>query len=176
MKSKKGKIKKKIAQNAVVDKKQKINALAPIIAAIATCFVIVLIFGVARVHGPSMDVTLHDGEIVFIQKELTRFKRGDILVAKINKKTTGERIVIIKRVIGVPGDKISIKDNKVVLNGQELAEEYIKEPMEALDMDEITLGENDYFLMGDNRNNSYDSRLHGVIKKHEIRGKVLFGF
>ena len=80
---------------------------------------------------------------------------------------------LFKRVIGVPGDTIEFKDESVILNGEVLNERYTEGNTYA-DFDEpITLGENEYFVMGDNREHSTDSRVFGVIQKQDIIAKVI---
>lgn len=129
------------------------------------------------VDGVSMYPTLSDGENVVIDKlsyrtsGLTRF---DIIVFEEDDSETG---YYIKRVIGLPGDKVTIdKDGTIYINGRVLKDRYgyetIKDPGMAIDT--ITVGKDEYFVLGDNRNNSTDSRFEevGNVTADRILGKV----
>lgn len=110
--------------------------------------------------------TLKSGEIVCIQKFNINLEHNDIIVIRKNGK------IIIKRLIGVPNDTIKI-DNYVYVNGEKNDNLYIKNCGNI--NDEIYLKENEYFVLGDNRQNSIDSRFDeiGIIYKNEIIGKVI---
>ncbi len=79
---------------------------------------------------------------------------------------------LVKRVIGLPGETLQITNNKIFVNGQQLSEPYIKSAMDTPDF-QIVLGANQYFVMGDNRNNSDDSRFHGPIGDGDIIGRAV---
>ena len=145
---------------------------------IPTLLMIIVLFIIefTIVSGNSMDTTLSDNQILMVQRMFVSYNHGDIVIVNIVKKTTNKRLSIVKRIIGMPGDTIEIKNNIVYLNNKVLKEHYIKEPMKTNDVSKITLKEDEYFLMGDNRNNSYDSRMQGVIKRNELKGKVLLNF
>jgi signal peptidase I len=115
-----------------------------------------------------MDNTLADGERHLV-KITDDINRNDIVVARNDLLDC----VIIKRVIAIPGDTIEIKNNVIFLNGNVLEEPYIKEDMITGDITSYTLKENEYFLCGDNRNNSTDSRALGPIHNDDIIGKLL---
>ena len=128
-----------------------------------------------RVNGNSMNNTLYDKDIMILDKISYRFnsiKRFDIVVIKKNRE------YLIKRVIGLPGDTLEYKDNKLYIN-QELVEENFlhKETLDYILEEKIP--DNYYFVVGDNRLDSLDSRYIGLISKDEILGKtslVLFPF
>lgn len=120
-----------------------------------------------RVDGTSMKNTLNDGDILLLYK-LSQIDRFDIVV--LNEEKDNE--IIIKRIIGLPGDTISIKDDKIYVNGEEIDNSYAYG--ETSDYGEITLKNNEYFILGDNRLVSKDSRYFGPVTEDEILGKVIF--
>lgn len=152
------------------------DTIIEIILGIVIGIIVTSFIGFAHVNGASMDSTLHDGQTLFVQKHFQSYSHGDIVIANITKITDGKNLDIVKRVIGMPGDTIEIKDNVVYVNNKALVEDYIKEPMTTKDMSKITLEDDEYFLMGDNRNNSYDSRIQGVINASELKAKVIIKF
>jgi len=135
----------------------------------AIIFLIVnLVIGRFRIEQVSMQPTLHEGEYVIVDKVsylLHPPDRGDIIVFK----HPGEDL--IKRVIGLPGDTIEIRGGRVYINGSVLNEPYIKEPiLSTLSAQKIEADR--YFVMGDNRNNSSDSRAFGPIPAGDIIGRA----
>ena len=138
------------------------------ILTIIFCLIFITNFKIASVSGNSMDNTLADGERHLV-KITDNINRNDIVVARNDLLDC----VIIKRVIAIPGDTIEIKNNVIFLNGNILDEPYIKEDMITGDIASYTLKENEYFLCGDNRNNSTDSRVLGPIHNDDIIGKLL---
>ena len=142
-------------------------------------------FRITAVKGLSMVPNYVHGEYVFtdiLSYKLSEPERNDIVICEYNGGT--ERENFIKRVIGCPGDEINIYYDssedcyKTEVNGETMDEPYIDEPMETCgDWDyPITLGEDEYFVMGDNRNVSADSRdsYVGLFDRDEIIGKVRF--
>lgn len=118
----------------------------------------------AIVNGDSMNDTLFDGEMVLVNKyDKDKLERFDIVVVKYN----GEKL--IKRIIGLPNEEISYIDNILYINGKKFSVpidfEYTS------DFDGMT-EDNQYFVLGDNRNISKDSRMIGPINKSDIEGKV----
>lgn len=132
------------------------------------------------VDGDSMYPTLHDKDCVMIDKLSYRFhepERFDIIVFPYNEE---ERIFYIKRIIALPGETVQIINGEIYVNDIVLEEDYGYEAIADYTMGTaktpITLGEDEYFVLGDNRNNSIDSRDEdvGLIKREEIRGKACF--
>ena len=126
-----------------------------------------------RVDGASMDSTLNDGDILILNKLNTNYERFDVVVVEVtinNKKSK-----LVKRIIGMPGESIEYKDNELYINGK-IIEDVTTERTSNFTLDEIynidKIPNNYYFVMGDNRNNSRDSRDYtvGLIKKENIIG------
>jgi len=118
------------------------------------------------VQGESMVPTLDGGELMLLKKYDTDYKRFDIVV--INKSVEGDNL--IKRVIGLPGETIRVRNNTLYINDRVVEDKYAYG--DTGNFQEITLGEDEYFLMGDNREISKDSRTIGIIKSQEIEGTV----
>ncbi len=127
-----------------------------------------------RVNGPSMESTLKSGETMVLNKlgmKLKGIKRWDIVVAKIDDT------YLIKRVVALPNESVMYEDEKLYINGKVIEDNYSKTLTE--NFDEVVLNKDEYFLMGDNRYISQDSRTVGAIKKSKIIGKtniILFPF
>ena len=124
---------------------------------------------VSKVSGSSMYPTYKDGEYVSVNR-FAKIQREDVILLYPDTIIIGDKY--IKRVVGIPGDKLIIIDGILYVNGIK-NERYpiIKEP--GILKNEITLADNEYFVIGDNVNYSNDSRSIGVIKRSHIIGKVL---
>lgn len=132
---------------------------------------------ISRVYGTSMIPTYHEGNIVLVDKVFYKHsepKRNDIIVVDY-KDTNLNETFIIKRVIGISGDHIEIKDNELYLNGELLEEDYIKDVMVNVEDMVVDVPKGKVFVMGDNRNNSLDSRKLGYFDfEEDVIGKVFF--
>lgn len=133
----------------------------------------IFFFSPIRVNGTSMYPTLQDKEFMILNKISLKqgINRFDIVVVQENNK------YIIKRVIGLPGESVMYKDNKLYINGKVIEDNYSKTTTN--DFDNVVLGENEYFVMGDNRAVSSDSRIIGPVNIKNIKGKtnlIIFPF
>lgn len=120
-----------------------------------------------RVDGDSMKNTLKNGDILLLYK-LSSIDRFDIIV--LDEEKDNEKI--IKRVIGLPGETVAIKNGKIYINDKVIDDEYAYG--ETTDYNKVTLKDDEYFILGDNRLISKDSRYFGPIKDNEIKGKIVF--
>ncbi len=151
-----------------------------ILAVILIAVVLVLFIGFRiKVVGASMSPTLESGEEILVnrfQYKIFSPKQNDLIVFLPNGNEKSH--YYIKRVIAEPGDKVQIKDGAVYVNGKKFEEKVAVANIEnaLLAENEITVGEDEYFVLGDNRNNSEDSRYASIgnVKKEYIVGKAWF--
>ncbi|MBM7613646.1 signal peptidase I [Alkaliphilus hydrothermalis] len=168
------------------------------LAIVAALLINIFILELYTVQQTSMMPTFSDGDQVMAWKLNLFLKQepnyGDIVIVDSNvermrtlkdeiKETALINRIIgnqnkrtwIKRIVGKPGDYLEMKENKIYRNGELVAEDYILEEMR-VSFSPITVPDNHYFVMGDNRNNSKDSRMIGAIPSENIRGKVVLRF
>ena len=129
------------------------------------------LIGRFRIEQVSMQPNLHEGEYVIVDKVSYAFRqpeRGEIVVLKNPNPGQPD---LIKRVIGLPGETIGVRGGQAYVNGQPLTEPYIRQPM-ASDSPATQLQAGQYFVMGDNRNNSEDSRIFGARPAGDIVGRA----
>lgn len=136
----------------------------------ATAFVVFFLFGVflgiALVRGPSMTPSFHDGDLVMIWRLSENYTCDDVICFKYGS----EPHELIKRVVAVPGDTVDTDTaGRLTINGQVLAATVTKPGIRY----PLTLLENEYFVLGDNRENAMDSRNFGPVGKKDIDGKVI---
>ncbi|MCR5108867.1 MAG: signal peptidase I [Lachnospiraceae bacterium] len=148
-----------------------------IVSAIFLGITVVIFYGLrTNMVGSSMEPMLYNGQGVLLDRVSYQFvspKRGDVIAFYPNGNTKSH--MYIKRVIGLPGEKIQIKDYYVYINGARLFMDYADYTYEAgIAKNEIELGEDEYFVMGDNRDNSEDSRSANIgnVKKEMIKGRA----
>lgn len=131
-------------------------------------------FKIVNVSGTSMDPTLHDKQLL-IATTVVQPKRGDIVVLKERLREKGETNIVIKRLIAIGGDTVELKSGVLYVNGQLVNESYISEsPLFRQSSFTTVVPQGHYFVMGDNRDNSRDSRLVGNFKTSSLIGVILF--
>lgn len=135
-----------------------------------------------KIPSGSMLNTLLIGDHILVNKAAYYFskpKRGDVIVFEYPLEPEKD---FIKRVIGVPGDKIKMVDKKVYINSKVLSEDYVRYATNTIiynndnprdNFDEFTVPNEKYFVMGDNRDSSFDSRYWGFVSEDKIKGKAL---
>ena len=137
------------------------------------------------VVGSSMIPTLEDRDKVIVEK-VTRYfasglKRGDIVTAGTRDPASDKAGKgIIKRLVGLPGEQVTIGDGKVYIDGAYYEEDYLEEGTQTLpglpEYGDLLLGPDEYYLLGDNREQSLDSRRLGPFKRNELGGRLIFRF
>lgn len=146
-------------------------------ATLTAVLIIVFLIQPVRVEGNSMQPRLYDNERVFVNKFLYRvsdIKRGDIVVFWYPGNTSKS---FIKRIIGLPGETVEIKSGLVRLDGKPYEEPYVPPKFEdRSDFGPVRIPENHYFVMGDHRNTSNDSRSWGALSANLIFGKAIFRY
>jgi len=146
-------------------------------ATLTAVLIIVFLVQPVRVEGNSMLPRLHNNERVFVNKFLYRvsdIERGDIVVFWYPGNTSKS---FIKRVVGLPGEIVEIKDGEVLLNGLPYYEPYVPlEFRDNSDLPPLEIPEGHYFVMGDHRNTSNDSRSWGTLSSNLIFGKAVFRY
>lgn len=148
-----------------------------VISLAISAFIIIFLYQPVKVEGTSMMPSLDDQERIFINKFVYRIEpiqRGDIVVFRYPRDPQKS---FIKRVIGVAGDHVRIADGRVFVNGKLLVEDYV--PMAYEDgrsYPEIVVPQDSYFVLGDHRSLSNDSRDFGPVDVSYIYGKAVFGY
>lgn len=148
-----------------------------IISLAISAFIIIFLYQPVNVEGTSMMPSLQDQERIFVNKFVYRLEpiaRGDIVVFRYPRDPSKS---YIKRVIGVAGDRVRIDDGQVIVNGVPLGEDYVPLAYEdERSYPEIVVPRNSYFVLGDHRSMSNDSRDFGPVKENFIYGKAVFGY
>lgn len=148
-----------------------VDILETLLLSVVLFFLINAVSARIRIDGSSMEPNLHHGEFVIVSKvnyKLGEPERGDVVVFDFPRNITQE---YIKRIIGLPGDQIMIRDGQVYVNGEALVEPYLK--MEPQYEGEWVVEDNELFVLGDNRNNSSDSHNWGMVPMENVVGEAL---
>jgi signal peptidase I len=140
-------------------------------------FIVIFVVQPVKVEGTSMQPQLVDQERIFVNRFIYRFQdisRGDIVVfwyPKDNRKS------FIKRVLGVPGDEVEIRRGSVFINGNKVEEPYLKpEFRDNKSFGKVIVPPDNFFVLGDHRNSSNDSRSWGYVARELIYGKAIFSY
>ncbi|HWW77245.1 MAG TPA: signal peptidase I [Pyrinomonadaceae bacterium] len=150
-----------------------------VFALMIMALVLVVVAQPVKVEGTSMLPRLHDGERIFVNKliyyGLPEIERGDIVVFWFPNDPSKS---YIKRVIGLPGETVQMRAGRIFVNGKELPEPYLEHALNVAGGDEppTYVKPHYYFVMGDNRDNSSDSRMWGLVPEKYIYGKALFRY
>jgi len=148
-----------------------------VISVLTAAFFIIFLYQPVKVEGTSMLPGLEDQERIFVNKFVYRLEpisRGDVIVFRYPRDTSKS---YIKRVIGVAGDRIRIVEGLVYVNDFPLTEDYV--PQQYTDWrsaPEMTVPDGSYFVLGDHRNLSEDSRIFGTVEVKLVVGKAVFGY
>lgn len=153
------------------------SGLHLVLSLVLALVLVLFIFQPVRVEGYSMMPRLHNNERLFIDKvafDLQPLQRGDVVVFHYPRDP---RQNFIKRIIGLPGDHIVIWGGVVYVNGQRLNEPYVPAGFQDYqDYPEVTVPPHDYYVLGDHRNSSNDSRTWGFLPQKDIFGRAVFAY
>ncbi|WP_309118785.1 signal peptidase I [Paenibacillus sp.] len=165
-----------------------------VVAVVAAILINSYVLQAFQVKGESMLPTLHNADSTFALKIQSAYDYGDIVIidSRIGEPRSWLDPVLehpliarlrgdeaeylwVKRIVGKPGDKLEFRDGQVIRNGTPVDEPYVLEPMQAAP-EPVVVPEGKLFVMGDNRNNSTDSRIIGSIPRENVIGKVIFTY
>ncbi|MDD4876679.1 MAG: signal peptidase I [Dehalococcoidales bacterium] len=150
------------------------ETLGIIIAAVVIFLLIQTTLQMADITYSSMEPSFHEGQRILVNKIVYNFhepERGDVIVLHPPPPYSPDTTPFIKRIIGLPGELIEIVAGWVFIDGIKLEEPYIKESP-TYNLRRQTIPENEYFVLGDNRNNSNDSHVFGTVPRDNIIGKA----
>ncbi len=133
------------------------------------------VLGSVQIDGTSMEATLHDGECHLVNRWIFYFRaprRGELVVIRDNVDDN----LCVKRIVGLPEEQLQIKQGRVYINGRPLPESYLTQGLETWPLQygarPLTLGKDRFFVLGDNRENSLDSRSYGALDRKNVLGLV----
>jgi signal peptidase I len=148
-----------------------------LVALAIAVFIVIFVIQPVKVEGTSMQPRLADQERIFVNRFIYRFRdisRGDVVVFWYPKDRSKS---FIKRVLGVPGDSVEIRNGTVYVNGNKVFEPYLKpEFQDDKSYPKVVVPLTHYFVLGDHRNSSNDSRNWGFVEQQLIYGKAIFSY
>lgn len=149
------------------------DAFKYIIVIVIVLLLFIFVVGIEQVVGPSMEPTLKQGNVIIVNKltyRLHEIQRNDVVII------TKEDKHMVKRIVGLPGEKVEYKDNYVYVDGKKYKEKFIDgvntDDFSISDLGYDVIPDDMYLVLGDNRENSRDSRSFGLVEKENIIGKV----
>lgn len=155
------------------------SLIKDVLFAVVLAVIILIFIRPTIVKQTSMQPTFNPNDYVILYKRAYAHKepkRGDVIVFESTMEDeNGKDKLLIKRVIGLPGDVVTVKDDQLYLNGEAYEEDYLKDGITTGEVDNLKVPEGEYFVMGDNRVVSLDSRSPqvGTIKKKQIKGRAV---
>lgn len=128
-----------------------------------------------KVQGKDMEPSLYEGDLILVTKRIEQLRRGEIVTFRYPADPSK---IFIKRVVGLPGELIEIREGKVLLNGQYLQEDYLDSQLNRFPHNAIPkrIPTGKYYVMGDNRDNSNDSRAWGALPQELLQSRMVFHF
>ncbi len=125
-----------------------------------------------KVEGHAMEPALREGDRIFVNRRLDKLERGDIVILYYPFEPSKS---YIKRIVGLPREAVEIREGKVLINGKSLDEPYVvpDNNRASFDRKEVKIPEESYYVLGDNRDNSSDSRIWGTLQRKFIYGKFV---
>lgn len=147
---------------------KKVNKDYVIYAVSLVILITTYFFGFVKVSGQSMYPSINDGQNLIRQSHFYDVDRFDVVVIKANS----EHRALIKRVIGMPGDTVQIREGELFINGKYVKQDFTY-MIQSFDVNEFVVPTDKYYVLGDNRPNSMDSRVFGLIDQRDLMGVVL---
>jgi signal peptidase I len=150
-------------------------AIVSVLFTVLPVLTIIFVAQPVRVQGAGMAPTLNDGDRILIGKRVGHLRRGDIVIFYYPKDTSKS---YIKRIVGSPGELLELRGGKTFINGSPLDEPYLEPKLNQVEVDvgPVAIPEQHYFVMGDNRDNSSDSRFWGTVPQSHVYGKVIWRY
>lgn len=146
----------------------------PMLLILIILIVKIFVIDIARVQGNSMNPTLKNNDLLLYSKINNKYSRFDIIIIQIDNK------YVIKRIVGLPGESIEYSNGKLLVNKKNVIETFKTTKTNDFVLHNVTsyrvIPKNKYFVLGDNRQDSYDSRNYGLIDISDIKGKIIAKF